>query len=207
MSRLLILGAGGHGRVVGDAAHAMKKWQEICYLDDNFDSSNDREVVGGLVSLHQIVKSTDDVVAAVGDNKLRANIITKILDLKLSLATIIHPDATVSPSSRIGNGTVIFARVVINANAEIGVGCIINTGAIIEHDCTVQEYVHVSPGAILAGNVRVGKYSWLGMNSSVINNLSVGDNVIVGAGSVVLQNVQNNIAVAGVPARRISSHE
>ena len=206
MNKLIIVGAGGHGKVVADAAFAMQKWEKICFLDNHETSCNGRLVIGEFSDLSsELKKDFADVVVAVGDNYMRAELLLKIKKLGFNLPVVVHPYSWISGFAEIEAGSFISAGVVINANAKVGFGSIINTSAVIEHDCIIDEYVHISPNVALAGKVVVGKNSWIGVGANVIEGMQIGKNVIIGAGSVVINNIIDNVVVVGVPAKIIKN--
>jgi UDP-N-acetylbacillosamine N-acetyltransferase len=201
-SKLLILGAGGHGKVVADAAVEAGIWREMKFLDDVAT----KNVVGSIKSLPNFSTAEFDVVVAIGDNKIRKTLIDWAKELGFNIATVIHPTAFVSKSSKIGYGTVIFANSVVNACASIGYGCIINTGSIVEHDCSIGDAAHICPNATLAGGAKIGNSTRVGMNSCVIEKTVVGKNVIIGAGSSVINDIEDNVTAVGVPAKIIKKN-
>lgn len=205
--KLLILGAGGHGKVVAEAAKSMQQWNEICFLDDKPIENYPYKIIGDFASLEKWKTDFSQVVIALGDGKKRAYLLQRCEQQGFALATIIHSCACVSSSAIVGSGSVVFAQAVVNAGAVIGDGCIINSAAVIEHDCVIGNYTHISPNAALAGGVKVDEYSWVGIGSSVIELIVIGKNVIVGAGSVVIDNIQDNCMVVGVPAKVIKKYE
>jgi sugar O-acyltransferase (sialic acid O-acetyltransferase NeuD family) len=192
MSRLIIIGAGGHGKVVADATN-----KKCIFLDDNQDLE---QVVGSIEQLQQIQQDDDQVIVAIGDNKTRLS----LLDGLCSVATVVHPSATVSESASLGKGTVVFANVVLNPETIIGRGCVINTGATVDHDCVLEDGVHISPGANIGGGVTIGCCSWIGIGASVRHGTTIGKNVVVGAGAAVVSDIPDGITVAGVPAKELS---
>lgn len=201
MSRLAILGASGHGKVVADAAECAG-WKEIVFYDDNwqtytFDSA--WEVIGGTKELIKVLGKYDGVIVAIGDNLTRLIKLALLFDKGTNVISVIHPNATVSKYSNVGLGTVIMAGVVVNAGTDIGMGCIINTGASIDHDCVLADGVHVSPGAHLAGGVKIGEYSWVGIGSSINQQIQVGSHTIIGAGAAVIKDIPEHSTVVGVP--------
>lgn len=197
--KLAILGAGGHGSVVSDAADA-SGWNLIEFFDD-FKKSGDNiskwSCLGTLDDFLSRAHDYDGVHLAFGDNKIRSQ---KASLLRVSkLVSIVHPSAIVSPSAKIGAGACVMAGVVINANVTIGIGSIVNTGAKIDHDCFLGDFSHVCPGVNLAGGVKIGEGSFIGIGSSVIGGISIGENVIIGAGSTVVSNIQSNCTAFGNP--------
>lgn len=205
MSRLLILGAGGHGKVVAETALANNKFQRISFLDDGKIGEKvlGIEVIDGLSTMEKLRGKFDSAFVALGDNKLRVEWLLKLKKIGFFLPIIKHPTSVISKSAVLKEGTCVFANAVINANAKIGFGCIINTSSVVEHDCKIEDGVHVSCNVSLGGTTCVGKHSLLGIGSTVINNISIGENVIIGAGAVVTKNIPPNCIAVGVPAKPI----
>lgn len=203
--QLIIVGAGGHGKVVLDAALAAQ--QPISYLVD------DAPACCELLGLRVVLASDVDwqatrqfeFLVAVGDNRIRAMLFQRMLTKGGTPTTIIHPSAIVSKHACIGRGTVICAGVIVNAGAVIGENCILNTACSIDHDCRIGDHVHICPGVHLAGNVTVGEGTIIGIGSSVIPGKKVGDWSILGAGSVVVRDIPDQVIAFGVPARVVRS--
>ncbi|ATX81432.1 sugar O-acyltransferase, sialic acid O-acetyltransferase NeuD family [Mariprofundus ferrinatatus] len=207
MRQLLILGAGGHGKVVAEIAEATGGWQAIAFLDDRHEVLNGTlrwPVVDGVRHARRLVDSYSHAIVAVGDSTMRLGWLSMLAAQGFEIPCLIHPTAWVSPSATVGAGTVVMANATIQADARIGQGCIINTAASIDHDCTIGDGVHVCPGAHLGGDVRVGNSSWLGIGCSVIHGIEIGGRVTVGAGAAVINPVADGLTVVGVPARGIS---
>lgn len=142
---------------------------------------------------------------AIGNNRVRLELIQKLTELRWELPALIHPKAVVSPSVTVAAGTHVMAGAVINPAAQVGEGVIINTNATIEHDVIIHSAVHISPGAVLAGEVEVGQGAWVGAGAVVINGVKIGANAIVGAGAVVIKDVPAGATVVGNPARVIKT--
>ncbi len=204
MGALLIVGAGGHGKVVADAALSTGRWDEVVFLDDAWPGKkeNGRWGISGKVeNLSEWQIRCKDAVVAVGDNRLRLIFQHRLVDAGFEIVSVIHPSAQISPFTQIGAGSVVFANAVVNVGTVIGEGAIINTAATIDHDCRLGMGVHVSPGAHLAGGVLVGEFSWIGIGGVVRDLISIGSDVIVGAGAVVVADIPDGMTVMGVPAR------
>ena len=191
MSKLIIIGAGGHGRVVADAAN-----RECVFVDKE---AGDQKGVLAMEDLSSLQQNDDEVIVGIGDNNTRM----KVLSGLSNIATVVHEDATVSESATLGDGTVVFARAVVNPNASVGRGCIINTAATVDHDCVLEDGVHISPGAHVGGGVSIGTCSWIGIGASVKHGVKIGDNVIVGASAAVVNDIRDGVTVVGVPAREL----
>lgn len=198
MTRLAIIGAGGHGKVVADTAEACG-YTQIVFLDRIWPERGEN---GRWPIVAQPARQVDgDMFCAVGRNDIRARLFAAFgLGDSPVLA---DPRAVLSPTARFGAGTLVVAGVVVNADARIGQGCILNTGCSVDHDCTLGEFVHISPGARLAGGVHVGDGSWIGIGAVVREGCRIGRNAMVAAGAVVIQDIPDDTRVAGVPARRI----
>lgn len=203
MRSLAILGAGGHAKVVADAAHC-SGWQNIRFFDDRWPQITRLgtwEVIGDIHSFLTQAAEFDAAFVAIGNNFVRMEKIDYLSKQKIPLATLIHPSAIISPSAQIGEGSVVFARAVLNPDCTVNPGCIINTGAIIEHDCLIGRGVHISPGVNLAGNVQVGDLSWVGIGTSVRQCIKIGKQVMIGAGSAVVNDLPDHCTAFGVPAK------
>jgi len=203
MSRLLIVGAGGHGAVVAEAADAAGTWETIEFVDDDNTKSRvlDYLVVAPTSDLKNVIDTSTDVFVAIGDNRIRTELLRSVDALGARIATIVHPGAQVSPTATVNAGCVVMAGVVINARTELGLGVIVNTGATIDHDCVIGDCAHISPGANLAGGVHVGDRSWIGIGAAICGGVAIGSDSVVGAGAAVVDDVADNVKVGGVPAR------
>lgn len=201
--RLLIIGAGGHGKVVADTALATGRYEDIAFLDDDpsITSVLSFKVLGRATDFERYLSEFQDAVVAIGNNHTRYHFFELLLKLGFNLPAIIHPTAFVSRFAIVARGTVVFAHAVINADTEIKEACIINTASVIEHDCYIGKACHISPSATISGGVRIGDFSWIGSGANVKNNVVIGQNVIVGLGSAVISDVSSNKTVIGVPAK------
>lgn len=206
MKRLVLIGAGGHGRVAADAAEAFG-YRDISFLDDAWQTratNGDWAIAGSIASWRDIDPETTDLFVTIGDNATRLKLGQEIeADGRFDLPSIIHPNAIVSPRAKIGAGTIVMAGAILQAYAGIGSFVIVNTGATIDHDCAIGDGVHVSPGANIAGTVSVGERSWIGIGASVRQNTRIGSGVMVGAGAAVVADIPNGMTVLGTPAKPI----
>jgi len=207
MKKILILGAGGHGKVIAEVAEAMHNWQGIAFLDDRFASLNGTlrwPVLDSIRHANRFVSDYSDVAVAVGDSAMRLGWLSMLAAHGFQVPVLMHPSAWLSPSATLGAGSVVMANATIQADARLGQGCIVNTGASVDHDCKLGDGVHVCPGASLGGDVVVGDSSWLGIGCSVIQGIRIGGHVTVGAGAAVINDLSDAQTAVGVPARSIS---
>lgn len=202
MSKILIFGAGGHGKVVADIATSCG-YDEILFLDDRWPrikKINNFKVIGNFETLKFEFKN-NNVIVAVGDNQARMSIYKKLKKLDVQIPALIHQSSVVSESVKIGRGSVIMPGAILNSGCIVGENSIINTGAIIEHDCKIGDSVHISPSAVLCGSVTISDNVHIGASATVINNMSICANTVIGSGAVVVNNVVNQGLYKGVPAK------
>ena len=198
MKRLIIVGAGGHGKVVADCAMKIG-YTNIGFVDDCITGAcMDIPIVGTCADIAKLDDGKTKFVIAIGNNAIRKIIAEKY---HVDWTTLIHPDASVAGGTYIENGTVIMAGAVINACARIGAHCIINTGAIVEHDNVIEDFVHISPGVRLGGTVHIAEQTHVGIGAIVSNNISVCDKCTIGAGAVVVRTIEQSGTYIGIPAR------
>lgn len=199
---LVVLGAGGHAKVVVATARAAG-WSVAAVYDDDEarwgGALLDAPIRGPLAAA--AAESELPAVLALGDNRGRA---ARAAALDLEWATLVHPDASVHATASLGPGALIVAGAVIQPDCVIGAHAIVNTAAGVDHDCRVADCAHIGPGSRLAGDVTIGEGALLGVGCAVVPGVSVGAWATVGAGSVVLADVPAGATVAGVPARTLS---
>ncbi len=202
---VVLVGYSGHAYVVADAALIasvnLKYYSEkkenllnpfnLKYLgreaeDSFFGWSNDVEFILGI-----------------GDNRTRQIIAKMIAERKKLILNVIHPNASISKTVKIGIGNFVSRNVSINPFVDIGNYCILNTACVIEHECVIGEAAHIAPGAVLAGNVSVGERSFIGANATIKQGVKIGKDVIIGAGTVIIKDVANGKKIVGNPAREL----
>jgi sugar O-acyltransferase (sialic acid O-acetyltransferase NeuD family) len=204
MSGLLILGAGGHGRVVLFTARSTGLWTEIAFLDDrcpDVASVDGSPVLGNFDAAAALIPRFGAAVVALGAAATRLRVLDRLRDLGFELPTMVHPSAVVSGQASLGAGTVVFAQAVIHPGTTLDEGCIVNTAASVDHDCHLGRGVHVAPGAHLGGDVTVGDLTWLGLGAAVKNGVHIGARVMVGCGAAVVGDLPDGVTAMGVPAR------
>ena len=212
MTALWIVGAGGHGAVVADAAQQCARWHELLFFDDRWPAeklARGLPIGGDLKNLFGRIASgggeSVELVVAIGNNSRRLELSDAIVQAGARLATVIHPHTAVSPSASVGAGSVVLAGAVLNPGAEVGRACIVNTRASVDHDCRIGAGVHICPGVTLAGNVSVDDLAWIGVGSCAIEGVIIGRSAMVAAGATVIAEVASEARVAGCPAREMKS--
>jgi sugar O-acyltransferase (sialic acid O-acetyltransferase NeuD family) len=201
--RLLVVGAGGHAKVVIDAAEAAG-FEIAGVLGGPGDAP---ELLGHPVSSDGAQALADGFIIAIGDNAARARLFAEFTASGLAPVTVAHPSSIVGRDVAIGGGSFLAAGVIVNAGARIGADTILNTGCSIDHDCVIGEHSHVGPGATLCGAVTLGEGVLLGVASCASPGIAVGAWSIVGAGAAVVDDLSANSVCVGVPARPIRTTE
>ncbi len=203
---IVLIGGGGHARAVRDVIESLNGYSI---------SLGGRPKIAMVVEDSRKLKPEDwgvlyreykHYVLAIGQVKTAQPRIDAVRQAKrgrMQWPTIISPNAYVSPTAKIGQGTVVMHNVVVNAGAQIGDFCIINTGAIIEHDTEVFNFCHISTGAVLNGETIVGFRTFVGSNAVVLNQITIGSDIVLGAGSVACCDITEPGIYRGNPAGRI----
>ncbi len=213
MIRLVIIGAGGHGREVLDVVEAINgiepTYHVIGFLSDGdraHESLGRRSV--GIIGNTSRVESLDaHYVVAIGDPELRAGIDRRCAGLGLHSPVLVHPAATVGSDVKLGPGSVLMAGARITTNVRTGRSLQLNVNASVSHDVRIGDYVTISPGCSVNGNVQLGDSVFLGTGSVVIPGIKIGANVMVGAGAVVIRDVLPGVTAVGVPAKPLVGHK
>jgi sugar O-acyltransferase (sialic acid O-acetyltransferase NeuD family) len=203
MKRLLLVGAGGHGRVVADLAELLG-WDSIAFLDDGWPERTANRawpIIGKVADLARLGAGYDATLVTIGVNAARLALHRKVRELSFAIPALVHPSAVVSRHATMGRAAVVLANVAVNAFAAVGEAVILNTACTVDHDCKVGDGVHISPGAHLAGTVTVGDRSWIGIGAAIRQGITIGSDVMIGAGSVVVADVADGVVAMGVPAR------
>ncbi|WP_164667385.1 acetyltransferase [Virgibacillus doumboii] len=202
---VIILGDGGHSKVIQETIHTIGDYKIAAILDDKYkDGFQEKGVIYAPIAFTgKLLRQGTKIVVAIGGNKIRKDIVQQLNLPAESYLAVVHPAAVVSKSAKVGNGTVVMPNAVINARAEIGMHCIINTGAIIEHDNSIGDCTHASPNATLSGNVTTGQGVHVGSSATVIPGKHLGSWSVVGAGSTVIENIPAYSKAVGSPTRII----
>jgi UDP-perosamine 4-acetyltransferase len=213
--RCLILGGGGHGRVVIEILQLTPEVRPVAVLDQDRNLWG-RELLGvpvrgddAMVS-ELVQEGANSFVVGLGsvrDNAPRRRLYELGVAHGLAPLRLSHPSSIRAKSAEVGVGSVLFPLAVVNTGAKLGVNVIVNTGAIVEHDCVVGDHVHVATGARLASSVRIGACAHIGVGAVVRQCVSIGEYAVVGAGAVVVKDVPPCTVVAGVPARPLEQRE
>ena len=207
MRQLIVIGAGGHARVLVEALRANR--MEIAGfvindLQDGIGVMHELPRIGTDGELLAVGQQQTDLVNGVGStgkSDVRRSIFERFRNAGFRFVTVIHPTAIVASDVVLGEGAQVMAGAVLQPGVVIGANAIVNTGAVVDHDVRIGDHAHVAPGACLAGGVIIGEVAHVGAGSTVIQNVRVGAGALIAAGSTVVRDVPPGAVVAGVPAR------
>lgn len=204
---VIILGAGGHAKVLIDALR-LQSIELLGIADTDIGKrglslmgvpviGGDEEVMAYPVEAICLVNG----VGSVRVNPLRRQLFEHFKNKGYRFANVIHPSAIIAIDVVLSEGAQIMAGTVIQTGCHIGINAVINTGSVVDHDCHIGDHVHISPGATLSGGVSVGENAHIGTGATVIQGIQIGHNSLVAAGAVVISDVPNGVIVAGIPAK------
>jgi len=207
----VILGCGGHGRVVLDIIVNAGVYEAVGFVD------SDSRLTGRRIDGLEVLGRPDDLprlrdrhgvccaIVAVGDNGARRALADRLEAWDFELINAVHPSANLARNVSLGRNVVVAAGALVAAHGQIGDSVILNTGCIVDHETLIGTATHICPGARLAGRVTVQSGAFVGIGATVIQSIRVGYEAIVGAGAVVVADVAPMSTVVGVPAREVKS--
>lgn len=222
MLRLIIIGAGGHGRETLDVVvalnHVEPRYELVGFVADHADLDRLARLGAphlGTVDDFLAGRGTDrsrpidagaggaaSVVVAIGDPAARRQVAERVVERGHSVApALVHPQASIGADVELGRGVVVAAGARITTNVRVGDHVQVNVNAVVSHDGVVGDYATLSPGVLVNGSVTIGPGAFLGTGSIVTPGRSIGADALVGAGAVVVADVPAGVTAVGVPAR------
>jgi UDP-perosamine 4-acetyltransferase len=196
---LLVIGGGGHAKVVIDIALCSGDWQIAGVLDDARRRSG---------SAFWVVRSSADGshcgVLEFRSGLRRGHRIESVRERLQSLrrggiegGNLGSPVCDNRAFSRDWPGSVVMAGAVITQRHS-------RRGdrehrALIDHDCVLGDYCHIAPGVSLCGGFG-GSPVARGVGAAVIPGVSIGSDCVIGAGAAVVRSVRSDALAVGVPA-------
>lgn len=213
LTRLVLVGAGGHAREQRELIRAINAVApryaiEGFVVDRGYPAPGEKlrelPVLGGLDWL-EAHRDEVAVVCAIGDSADRARMVARLRALGARFETLVHPGAIVSGTAELGEGAIVCAGAILTADLAIGAHSHVGAGSIVSHDCVLEDFVSLSPACHLAGAVHVERGARLGIGTTVRDRVTLGAWCITGAGAVVIANVAPNTTVVGVPARTVAT--
>ena len=205
-NRVVVIGAGGHARVLIDALLA-------CGIPVYAIAETDSKLIGQSVlgvriqSEMEALRSSDGIlrlvngIGSVGSLRARRSIFERFKSQGHTFLQVIHPSALIGSNVELQEGVQVMAGAVLQAGTRVMENSIINTGAIIDHDCLIGKHVHVAPGVVVSGGVQIGEDCHVGTGAVLVQQVVIGRASLVAAGACVVNNVAEDSRVKGVPAK------
>jgi acetyltransferase EpsM len=208
--KIIIIGAGSQARIILYVLSKIGDSEVIGFIDtfNNPDiwgkEINGKPVLGNIDSLDKYPPSEGlKVIPAIHNTIQKRNIVSDLIKKGYSFKTLIHPDAKIADSAKIGEGSIIMEDNHIDIDVTIGRFVVLHRGSMVHHDTVLGDFVFVSPGSNIGGRVTIGEGTIIYLSTTIISNVSIGENSIIGAGTVVIKDVKPNVKVVGVPAKII----
>jgi sugar O-acyltransferase (sialic acid O-acetyltransferase NeuD family) len=181
-------------------------------LDDNHELHGNFmrgiKVSGPLSDVHKYPECK--FVFGIGSMKTR--LIRHEIFKKLNIAvdrfpSIIHPQAVIDQSAKIGYGCIIHPGVCIGNDAKIDNFVVIAVNSAIGPYAEVNDYGMITSLAVVLSSAKIGKSSFIGSCSCITEGVVIGAGSMVGAGTVVSRSIDCGVFALGNPMRQISKIE
>jgi sugar O-acyltransferase (sialic acid O-acetyltransferase NeuD family) len=185
MNRLLIVGAGGHGRAVAEAVQLAGEFELAGFADDGWPGLRevwDHPVLAATGDLAACRAKADAAIVAIGNNAVREALHARLRAAGFVLATVVHPRAFVSPRATLGAGCAVMAGAIVGTEARLGEGAIVNCGAVVDHHCEVADFGHLGVAACMAGGSVLGRGAWMQAGSALGYGVRVADGAVLQPG-------------------------
>ena len=199
----VVIGGGGHAKVLVDILTSMSDVQVLGYTDVKQRNltipylGNDTCLFAYLINEIFLVNG----IGSVSFPRQRKEIFEMFKKKGYRFYSITHSRAIIASDVKLAEGVQVMAGAIINSSSSIGENVIINTAASIDHDCQIGAHTHVAPGATLSGRVTIGENCHVGTGATIIQNITIGHGTVIGAGSVVIKDIPPEVVAVGNPAK------
>lgn len=207
MDKIIVIGGGGHAKVLISILKRLEQYEIAGYTD-----LNDRGTILGVRYLgtdaaldeffRQGIRKAVMGVGQIKNYQLRQKIAQNAKEIGFEFPPICAPSAIINEDVQLAEGVVVMDGAVINSGTVVGAFSIINTNSSVDHDCKIDEFVHIAPGVTLSGEVHVQRFTLVGTGAAVIQGITIGEGCVIGAGSAIMRNCEPNGLYIGSPARR-----
>lgn len=208
-----VYGTNGMGREIREIAMLINekrnRWEEIIFIDDTKEEGTLKGEK--MMPFSQVQKKYDpkdlEIVIGMGEPAYKELVWNRVKEAGYSCATIIHPDAEVTPSAKLGEGVVVRKGVIVSSDSVVGDNVILQSYVIVGHDTVIGNHCQISSFTDVAGHCRVGNRVFIGLGACIKDGLVICDDAIVSMGAAVMKNVDAEMIVMGNPARVIGKNE
>ena len=203
---MILVGGGGHARVVGEAVLANVNHYTLLGFVDPVPVPQTASILGvPQLGDDTAIEHHGDAalvlgIGAVGAPHARHEAVTR-LGTRRRWITLVHPAAYISPSAHLEEGVVVLPQAMLHAGARAGAHSLVNSGATVEHDVVLGTHVLIGPGVVVGAEVIIGDAAFVGVGAIIRNRVRIGAGAIVGMGAVVVRDVPPGAMVLGNPAR------
>jgi sugar O-acyltransferase (sialic acid O-acetyltransferase NeuD family) len=187
-TKLLVVGAGGHGRSVAESAELTGQFEVVGFLDDAAQVGERvlvSHVLGPVASMADHCSVADHAIVAIGNNAVREKLMQQLTEAGYAMATVVHPRAFVSPTAVVGQGSAIMAGAIVGTEARLGVGSIVNCGAVVDHHSIVEDFGHLGVNASMAGGTVLGRSAWMRAGAALGYGVKVPSGMTLDPGEAV----------------------
>lgn len=212
MKNVIVIGSGGHAKVIIDIIQSMNKYKIIGITSQSFIKGEmfiGHEVIGDIDVLREYNPMECLIAMGIGgfrDNLTREKNFIAIKNMGFSFLNVIHPSAIISKTCLFGEGIVIFPGVILNTDVSVGDNTIIATGSTIDHETVIGKHTLVSAGVTIGAYTKINDHALIALGAKVVSGINIGKNSLVAAGAVVIKDVQDKEIVYGIPAKPIKVH-
>lgn len=209
-TKLIIVGASGHAKVIIDVFEQMGTHEVLGMLDDNVPKGTEilgYPLLGRIDEIQSILSNQTGVECfiAIGDNWTRSQVANHIQALipGIRWANAIHPFSHIGKGVVLGKGIAVLAGAVINSETTLGDFTILGSNSSLDHECKLGEFASLGPGCTVGGNVQIGQFSTVALGANIIHGIKIGAHAVIGTGATVLENFADNLVIYGTPAKKI----
>ncbi len=196
----LVLGGGGHARVLADVIGRLAGVLAAVAGRPDGPAWGVPVLDGDDEALRYAAQQGLVVALGVGDNAARGRLVVLVASAGVRMPPLVATTSTLARDADLGDGVVVLEHAHVGPASLLASGVIVNTAAVVEHDCVVGEAAHLAPASVLLGGARVGARTLVGSGACILPGVVVGSDCVVGAGAVVREDVPDGATVAGVPA-------
>lgn len=183
MEKLLLVGAGGFGRVVME--HVIEQQYDVAFVDDGYEVGTEVcgiKMVGHIEDLPTLIRDYKKLVVSIGNNKIRQSVYKKAEEIGYDFPNIICKSVYTSPFAKVGKGCVFLNNVSIQNGAKVGNGVLLNPGVEIHHDGTVDDYTLIYSNSVVRTMAHIGKRVKIGSTCTISNETVIEEDQIIDDG-------------------------